>query len=1007
MKSILNTLIILALFGGKCLGQAFVPPPYTNYYDIVKLMDSSFAAQHEKMDDETFFHEGGAYDYYQEWKQYWEPRIRVFNGDFESYFEYESRIPKEGLCLTDMNPWREIGPTNTPYPVKNGASNGGQEMGVGPIEFIKIHPSSPSNMICGSLYGGLFYTTNSGNFWQNAGSDSWGNRGNTGCSDAVFDPGNPSTCYAISNEGNHGDFIGPLGGVYRTTNLGSGNTWLKIGDMSQLGGWYNTLLKIAVDPLNSNNAVIGTRFSLGLSQGGLYRTTNLNSTSPVWTQVAFNGYTVHDVENKPGTSELFATVNTGNNTWEIWHSANFGLNWTQITFPSSVGLTNVQNLTIEFNSALPNLLYVLVDRISGNCVFGTGPCDEVWKFTISTGNSGSWALKDYGFDVNFGDGHGFGLAQNASSEVIYGGSGDRYRVGDNGTWTTYNSGSGNQYTYHVDVEDFVGHPTNPDEVWMASHGGVYKSTYRGQSWISQSNGLGVAEVMSMANSYGDPGKTLVGLNHDGSQLTQGNYYNNWTPDFSLVGEGDGTQCLIDNINGAYMYTSWQNGNWQSSNDFGVTFSGIPSVGGNWSTEGKLNKIYPNILYRNSGHEVYRSFTRGANPNDVVSNFSGILSSHTIAALYTGYHSGYLYANVGVPYTTANPNYSALFVNKDINNPNPATAAAAWIQLPIPTINTSWCGPYHSFDLRDVVVSYDNPDIVYLAGGYGSIWCAGTNGAEMIYKADYTNPNAPVFTDLTKNLPNALLSRIVLEKGSNGGIYVATSLGVFYTNNELFANETFWECYNTNLPNIVISDMEINYQVNKLRVSTRGRGLWETELKCPSLTNLTESGTYTSDRFIEVQSNIVSTAIVPAGRGITYRAGNQIQLTTGFTANSGDLFHAFIHACDHPGNSFYRNAPQDDNNYMTSEGDAILSEDKSVEIYPNPNDGKFIIRIKDQTPDKLYAVTVTDIIGNTVVDLRGTSEKEIKIDLGNLVNGVYLIKLSSDASQVVRKITVQR
>jgi hypothetical protein len=60
---------------------------------------------------------------------------------------------------------------------------------------------------------------------------------------------------------------------------------------------------------------------------------------------------------------------------------------------------------------------------------------------------------------------------------------------------------------------------------------------------------------------------------------------------------------------------------------------------------------------------------------------------------------------------------------------------------------------------------------------------------------------------------------------SGQILVATDFGLYYLNK----NTTTWISYNTGLPNVIASDIEFNTVLNKLYLSTFGRGIWETSL----------------------------------------------------------------------------------------------------------------------------------------------------------------------------------
>ena len=104
------------------------------------------------------------------------------------------------------------------------------------------------------------------------------------------------------------------------------------------------------------------------------------------------------------------------------------------------------------------------------------------------------------------------------------------------------------------------------------------------------------------------------------------------------------------------------------------------------------------------------------------------------------------------------------------------------------------------------------------------------------------------------------------KGSNDGVYVGTDVGVYYHNNSMSG----WEPFMSGLPNVIVNWLEINYTANKIRAATYGRGMWESDLACPTTNDVIESTTYSTDAFIEAGNNLYSTAI-DSNYNITYRA----------------------------------------------------------------------------------------------------------------------------------------
>jgi len=91
---------------------------------------------------------------------------------------------------------------------------------------------------------------------------------------------------------------------------------------------------------------------------------------------------------------------------------------------------------------------------------------------------------------------------------------------------------------------------------------------------------------------------------------------------------------------------------------------------------------------------------------------------------------------------------------------------------------------------------------------------------------YVSPDNGVnWYNYSGSLPNVPVNCLVYEKGSNEALYVGTDVGVFYTDGTL----ADWVPYQTGLPNVVVTELEISYNNNKLWASTFGRGLWNSDL----------------------------------------------------------------------------------------------------------------------------------------------------------------------------------
>jgi hypothetical protein len=97
---------------------------------------------------------------------------------------------------------------------------------------------------------------------------------------------------------------------------------------------------------------------------------------------------------------------------------------------------------------------------------------------------------------------------------------------------------------------------------------------------------------------------------------------------------------------------------------------------------------------------------------------------------------------------------------------------------------------------------------------------------------YFSPDAgQTWINMSAGIPNVPVNDIVCQAGGPpGAVYAATDGGVFYRDSTFSS----WQYYNTGLPaGLIITDLDIQYGIGKLRASTFGRGMWESDLYAPS------------------------------------------------------------------------------------------------------------------------------------------------------------------------------
>ncbi len=1047
-------------FGAMCLAAAVdssaqtYHPPTGQIYQIKDSMELRFAAMRDTMPDSLFYHEGGEYAEFQKWFRHWE--VRAPHGDLDAYDQimkgYVERQAHAGSSFrSNDDPWWELGPKR----ISNNM------FGIGPIRHIAISRDDTDHMLCTSNSGGLFHTAdaNASCTWQNAGTDM--GLPHSGCNWADFYPGSTDKWYTISSSGR----ISYVGGLYRTNN--SGSNWLSIADFNDLGGPQTQAYQFLFDrKLNSMN---DHRLFL-LTSEGLYVTEEPEANNPSWAEItipvppSISSYSswpvdpnilVYDMEylaSSTSTSTVCATMRfkliDGSNSMTIWRfmiSTDNGDNWTEIPNHPAIDPT-FEWATVETSAASPTAFHCMVEQ-----------GDNSWVKLYET-TSENWTILASGFNPDFGAGHTFGVDQFNANSVI---------VGDNPydmNW--YLNGSEVVHTYppsppaprqykyastgHDDVEDIVGDPAHAGIFWAANHGGVSRinTNVSPRTYEYKCEGLGVAEVWSMSTSQNKPDYIALGLYHDCHMLTRTPYAQAWDPDWSYLNQyGDGTLAIVDHTDANVVFHATQKGPWErkdnaeSSNNSTADWT-LSSF--QYFAEGALNREDPAHLYYadklGTELEVGRSFDRGSN-RVIVSDFTNNIEvNHPV--FNNAEQFWWIRSNPANPdhLYVGLQNYDwqqRIFRNTDIDHPDVQTVKSSWEDVPHPRR-----APLGSFDpdreppVMDVAFDTEDQNTIYIAYAHSQAFGPLEYGApyadRMVFRMDVSNLGAYLANekfncdgsypcaDITMNLPNTIVDRDCLEfeQGSDGGLYIATEVGVYFTNNKRIAtfdplnpedaddlgNTSGWVRLGGTLPHVSSIGLEINYQVNRIRVGTTGRGVWEHGLNCPPDIDLSESGTYTDDAFIEAQAAITSDAFVPAAHKVTYRAGSEVHLTPGFHATAGSHFHAFIHPCDQPGNSFHPKSMEVEG-YAAEEVEVEpLGAGPSLQLFPNPARGSLSVLCSGLAKESNAQLRFVDATGRIVMatTMQGPL---ILIDVSQL-NGFFTVLVETEGTRMSGRVIIQ-
>ncbi len=101
----------------------------------------------------------------------------------------------------------------------------------------------------------------------------------------------------------------------------------------------------------------------------------------------------------------------------------------------------------------------------------------------------------------------------------------------------------------------------------------------------------------------------------------------------------------------------------------------------------------------------------------------------------------------------------------------------------------------------------------------------TDGERRVY---FSEDMGVTWRDVSQGLTNVQHNQIIYHPGSNDRLFVASDLGVFYTDNGGDANPQ-WNCLNDGLPVCIVTDIEYHKCTRQLAVSTFGRGIFTLDI----------------------------------------------------------------------------------------------------------------------------------------------------------------------------------
>jgi photosystem II stability/assembly factor-like uncharacterized protein len=786
------------------------------------------------------------------WKLYkrWEYENRLRSGsdrDLPDAAVYLSEMinaseAKKQLAGTGKNSsagWVPVGPVNLPPSPEPGSQHG-----MGRINCVAFHPTDPNTLWVGVAQGGVWKSTDNGTSWTPLTDDLPILR----ISDIAVDPLRPDTMYISVCDFEYIGFSLKANGRKRNTHYGlgiykttdGGNTWNPTGLSFNLADLDGSLIRrVLVNPSSPDDLV-----AAGVS--GVWRSSDGGNT---WTKKLDS--LIWDMEPDPSNINILYAASGFVNTLKqgtagILKSTDFGNTWVKLN--TGIPGKSVQRIKLAIAPSDPNYIYALACN-TGNGFYGlyrSVNAGSTWSQRSNSPNILEW--DDGGANGGQGTYDLALLVDPSNRNKIYTGGVNMWGSTDGGsTWNGVSHWTGRYGpSIHAD-QHYLSYNALSKKIYMANDGGIfYTDTVKMGSWTSANNdtsykwptkwtdissGMQISSFYRIGLSANNTGVFVAGAQDNSTTYK---FATGW---FNVVG-GDGMEGMVHPDDPNVIYGSSQYGSIDRSDDGGYNFTYItPSHGemAEWTTPIVMHPGKPDTIYAGFGN-VWRSFDKGTNWNPIsnFANMPGAGDPAPISALAIAESNpNYIYVAKRVYYSYSQPGE----IWKTINGGGNWTKITA--SLP------------DSLYFTYLAIDSDDPNTVWIT-------CAGLYPGLKVFK---TTNGGSTWTNISYNLPNLPVNCVAHQKGtSDNTIYIGTDAGVFYINDNL----TSWQPFSTNLPNVIVSELEIHYLTNKLFAATFGRGVWETDLPVSTFTkNISSSAPWNLSAYPDKNAHSLSIEITGA------------------------------------------------------------------------------------------------------------------------------------------------
>lgn len=522
---------------------------------------------------------------------------------------------------------------------------------------------------------------------------------------------------------------------------------------------------LAVHPTNA-------RLLFAAAENGLYYSTNWGYN---WTLRKSGVF--YDVKFKPNNpSVMYASGKNG-----FFRSTNEGVNFNPMTdsdfSPASNGNYGVSRIAVT--NANPNYVYIVEERggVMGYLYRSTSSGTN-WDIRIdNVSSSGNNYLGSYPGSPNAMAARCIAIAVSATNaEEIYLGGITMYKSVNGGT--NFSAFSNQPNGIHDDVNRLK--MTN-GILYASTDGGLFIPISTQGDWMTKSIGMGIGEVWNMSSSQTNPRRLVVATQDNGAitRLANGKW--------QLLLSGDGSAAHMHPTDDRLSIAGYNFGSLAGNIVTGSNVSYYPPTSQFHQLPATSLVNAPLAGSEDSPDQVFAGRRGG------IWRLDGFGTTVTKISGSSNIPANFHVNDVAVAHTNVNYIYGT-------------TASTLHY-----TTNggTSWNSYNFPKSINDIVVSPSDPAKVYvLLGGLGN-------------NAYSYNINTGQLVNISNGIPLLTAKCIAVAHNSNETLYVGMNYGVWK-----YENSSWQAVSPASLPDVSISDIDIQRSDNRLRVGTYGVGIWE-------------------------------------------------------------------------------------------------------------------------------------------------------------------------------------